>query len=174
MRKLALIAALVALAASIAVLVVKLAGRGSSGHTPKDTLIVINRRVGPFSIGEKQEKVEEVAGEGSVVLSRNPTHGEYFGTLIKDYPAVSIRVVYLTGQRKLAGLFAVETTSPEYRTKSGVGVGSTVAQVKKIGAYCDSTTSCEIQDTNAETSTYFVLDESGTRVIRIGVGTQFN
>lgn len=173
MRKPAVVAVLVVLAASIAVLVASLTGHGSNAHAPNNTLIVINRLVGPFSIGERQAKVEAVAGKGRVVLSRNPTDGEYFGSLMKVYRAVSIRVIYLTRQGK-AGLFAVETTSSEYRTKSGIGVGSTVEQVKKIGAYCDSLTSCNIQNTDAGTSTYFVLDKSGARVIRIGVGTQFN
>ena len=156
-----------------AVLVASLTGCGSGAHTPNNTLIVINQRIGPFSIGERQAKVEAIAGKGRVVLSRNPTVDEYFGTLIKVYPAVSIRVDYLTGQGK-AGLFSVETTSPEYRTKSGIGVGSTVEQVKKVGAYCDSLTSCYIQNTDAGTSTYFGLDKSGGRVVRIGIGTQFN
>jgi len=137
-------------------------------------LIVINRRLGPFSIGETQAKVEALARPGQVVLSTSPTDGESFGSLIEDYPAVSIRVIYLTGGRGKAGLFAVDTTSPEYRTKSGIGVGSTVQQVKKLGAYCDSLTSCSIQGADGGTSTAFILDKTGARVIRIGIGAQFN
>jgi hypothetical protein len=47
-------------AAFAAVLVAGLTGCGSSTHTPKNRLIVINRRIGPFLIGETQAKVEAV------------------------------------------------------------------------------------------------------------------
>ena len=108
--------------ASTAVPLAGLTGCGSGTHTSKSSLIVVGKRVGPFSIGERRARVEAVAGTGRVVLSRKPTHGEPFGTEVKTYMAVPLRVVYLTGHGR-AGVFAVETTSRDYRTKSGVGVG---------------------------------------------------
>jgi type IV pilus biogenesis protein CpaD/CtpE len=158
--------------ALIAVLTLGLAGCGSSGHAPLTTAIVINKRVGPVSIGEPRPKVEAAIGTGHVVMTRKPDSNG-IGTVMVSYPAGSFRVIYLTHEGK-AAVFSAETTSSRYRTNSGVGVGSTVADVKKTGAYCDSATNCSIQDTSGGTVTYFVLDSGGARVVRVGVGTQFN
>jgi hypothetical protein len=66
----------------------------------------------------------------------------------------------------------MQTTSPDYRTKSGAAVGSTVEQVKKIGADCGS--GCVLKNETAGTETDFDLDADGRRVVRIGIGPLFN
>ena len=144
----------------------------SISRMPKNTVIVVNHRLGPFFIGEGKQEVEAVVGTGQLVRARKEdVNGN--GSETDLYPVAALRVVYLTHQGK-AGVFVVETTSPRYRTKTGIGVGSTAEQVKKLGAHCNTRTECEIQDTDAGIATFFVLDSRGRRVIRVGVGGQFN
>jgi hypothetical protein len=139
-----------------AVLLAGLTGCGSSRHTSKSNSIITANGIGPVRLGESREKVEATAGKGRVIMSRKDSLG---GTPIVDllvsYPAVSIRVTYIASKGK-AAVFTVETTSPDYRTKSGVGVGSTAAEVEKIGADCGET--CSLKNESAGTETDFVLD----------------
>ena len=146
-----------------------LAACGSSAHTSKIDSAVTAQRVGPISLGEPRAKVEAVAGKGQFVRAGKRSQGT--GTVLIAYPAVSIRVIYLTRHGKAAA-FVVETTSSNYRTKSGIGVGSTVEQVKKIGADCAS--ECVLKNASAGTETDFALDNRGMRVIRLSVGPLFN
>jgi type IV pilus biogenesis protein CpaD/CtpE len=152
-------------------LLFSLTGCGSSNHAPSSTAIVVNKRIGPVSIGEQRPKVEAAIGAGHVVATHKPDSNG-IGTAIVSYPAASFRVVYITHAGK-AAVFGAQTTSSRYRTQSGVGVGSAVAQVKKIGASC-AMTSCSIREGNGGAAvTYFILDAGTARVIRVVIGVEF-
>lgn len=93
------------------------------------TRIVIGRRIGPISLLESKAKIKAAYGRGQQeTLDTGPT--------VTFYPAVSIAVNYYGGTT----VGSVETTSPLYRTPSGVGVGSGVEALRKSGVQCGAST----------------------------------
>jgi hypothetical protein len=98
-----------------------LAGCGSSHHSagpalPKDRLIVPGRSIGPVSLDEPRVGVTRALGPGK--RSRRGIVSYFGGRLIVDYwfhDGLTKRVEYL------------QTTSPGFRTRSGVHVGSSRA-----------------------------------------------
>jgi hypothetical protein len=88
------------------------------------------------------------------------------------YPGVSIGVIYGSNSRGKAAAAILETAASQYRTKSGIGVGSTVGQLRKIGADCGLTVdSCQIGISASKPGTTFLLDDHGTRVARVAIST---
>ena len=149
--------------AAVVVLVVALAGCGSSAHTAQNTLIARSRSIGPIFVGETKATIEAAYGKGQPAALPSRPHD----TPITFYPAVSIGVLYYENHA-----FYVETTAPQYRTKSRMGIGSTAAQLQKNGAECQQD-QCWL--TNSNLSTTFFMSSSypshrETRAIRVVVG----
>jgi len=147
-----------------AVLVAGLTGCGSSAHTPKNTLIDRSRSIGPIALNETKAKIEAAYGSGQRAFLPGRPHD----TPITFYPAVSIGVLYYENHA-----IYVETTAPEYRTKSGGGVGSSTAELKKIGAECEQD-QCGIVNGNLATTFFmnppFFSHRFRSRAIRVVVG----
>ena len=93
-------------------------------------MLVLGRRIGPIYLGEPRAKIEAAYGKGQRVTLRQGTANP----VVTYYPAISIGVMYLGGHRKFAVI--LETSSPRYRTESGIGVGSGIGPLRKIGANC--------------------------------------
>ena len=118
--------------ASVAAAVLVLSAVACGSSAPKtSTLIVLGRRIGPIYLGESRAKIEAAYGKGK----KMPVgRGRPAPPVFTVYPAVSIGVIYYG-----KGAVFVETTSLRYHTASGIGVGSGIPPVRKLGANCTVT-----------------------------------
>lgn len=150
-------------AALTAALVAGLTACGSSAGTSTNILIARSRSIGPITVGEAKTRIEAAYGKGQPAALPGRPHN----TPITFYPALSIGVLYYESRA-----IYVETTEPEYRTTSGVGVGSTVAELRRAGAECQQD-QCGIVEGNLAT-TFFMspsfLAHRPSQAIRVVVG----
>jgi hypothetical protein len=110
--------------------------RDESGAPPstgpgRSTLIVPTTSIGGVAIGDRRTDVEHLVG------ARNSRTNSY-GVTYVHYDAYGLTVVYDRGL-KINGTISndqlvvlVSTSSPRFRTRSGVGVGSTLALLKQV------------------------------------------
>jgi hypothetical protein len=134
--------------------------------------IVLDRSIGGVSLKEKRADVERMLGPGVVVKTEDqkppepPAHEEDV-----QYARDGLEVVYVsqTAAQRASGLvIAVLTTSSRYRTKEGVGVGSTLADVRAIrGIKCYGAGDCQHGNTHNKPGTGFAF--RGGRVWRVVV-----
>ncbi len=142
----------------------------SSSHAPR-VAIVIDKSIGGVSLKERRSAVERTLGHGVVVKTEDqkppepPAHVE-----VVMYPD-GLEVVYVSrtaAQRARGVAIAVLTKSSRYRTKEGVHVGSSLADVRQIpGIKCDGGNDCQHGNTHNKPGTGFAM--RGGRVWRIVV-----
>jgi hypothetical protein len=122
-------------------------------------LIVLDRSVGGASLSEPRSAIERVLGRGTVLESK-------IDRSARPLPARVTRVTYLSGaltityvstktQQPIA--VALESTSPRFRTASGIGVGSTYAalhSIRSVKCYGPAFTECQ--------HGYAAVDKPGT------------
>jgi hypothetical protein len=95
------------------------------------------RSLGGVRIRDSPTTVESLAGRGRRVSS----HSAVF-----YYRRASLTVFYASGDALHTGVYWVKTTSPRYRTRQGIGVGSPLARVARLPIMtCSSTTPQECQ-----------------------------
>jgi hypothetical protein len=111
--------------------------KGESGAPPstgsgRTTLIVPTASIGGVALGERRTDVEHLIGSAS------SSHTNRHGMTYVHYDAYGLTVVYIRGF-KINGTISneprvgqVSTTSPLFRTRSGVGIGSTLARLKQV------------------------------------------
>jgi hypothetical protein len=150
-------------AGCIAVLTALLAACGGSSAGSSRT-IVLDHSIGPVTLLEPQHKVEAALGKGSII--HNDAH---FGHYVR-YAKLGLDVVYAPGPKHREYAFAILTTSSRYRTRDGVGVGSTEADVARIkGIECRGGRSCQHGNTHNKPGTGFELRNGKVRRIVITI-----
>jgi hypothetical protein len=107
------------------------------GHSSSETL-VLDRSIGPVHLEELRVQIEHRIGKGRVVSSRldhsaspEPVREEQVA-----YDRRHLVVWYVSDKHHAPFAEILETTSSRYRTISGIGVGASYAQLRKLGVDC--------------------------------------
>jgi hypothetical protein len=113
-----------------------LAACGGSSKKQSQT-IVLEHSIGPVTLRESLQDVERAIGQGRTIHD-----DQHFGHEIR-YPD-GLDVFYAPGPKDEEAVFAVLTTSPSYRTSAGLGVGSSLGDVKALsGVTCHGSAACQ-------------------------------
>jgi hypothetical protein len=90
---------------------------------PPTTRIVIGYRIGAVKLGEPRAQVTKMVGRGTPVrVEGNP---------FRFYSKVGIYVLYPPNRSLPRRVFVVMTRSARYTTASGIGVGSSLRQLRR-------------------------------------------
>jgi hypothetical protein len=153
-------------------------GCGSSRHTVTQeagaakarTGIALDHRIGPVSFAEPEPRITKALGKG-VVASLD-------GHRLRYYPTAGIYIDYPPNHPPGGPTAAViiVTRSTRYRTPSGVGVGSSLRQLRrrvKVRCYPVSTSTpdtCQHERSNQNLPfTVFNIDPTTKRVSQVAV-----
>lgn len=122
-----------------AVLALALAACGGSSHSTSRT-IVLDHSIGPVKLLETRHDVQNQNAVGKGVTIRSDRHN---GHQVR-YSKLGLDVFYAPGPTDEEVAFALMTTSPRYRTREGIGVGSTQHEVASVkGVKCYGPTQCQ-------------------------------
>jgi hypothetical protein len=112
---------IVLLVAAVASVVVCI---GVAAAAPTPTGIVFGSRIGVVKLGEPRAQVTKELGRGSPVR----VHGNPF----RFYSKVGIYVLYPPNRDLPRRVFVVMTRSVRYSTSSGISVGSSLRQLRRV------------------------------------------
>lgn len=85
--------------------------------------IVIGHRIGAVKLGEPRAQVRKTLGRGAPVRVE--------GNSFRCYSKLGICVLYPPNRRLPRRVFVVMTRSARYTTRSGIGVGSSLRQLRR-------------------------------------------
>jgi hypothetical protein len=140
------------------------AGGGVSMEETVQPGISLDRRIGPVSFAEPKPEITKALGPGVTArLSGHP---------LRFYPKVGIYVDYPPtppNGRPTSAAFVV-TRSPRYKTRSGVGVGSSLRELRrrvKVRCYGDT---CQHERANINLPfTVFNIDRATKRITQVAI-----
>lgn len=152
------------------------AGCGSSFDPPHRTSIALGHHIGPVSYGEPHARITKTLGRGLVGVQLD-------GQLYSSYPEYGIYVAYppiyvdggtFSPQLKPAAAAIVMTRSAQYKTHSGVGVGSTLRELQqRIQVGCSiatgMSTPTRCQYGNPTATTVFAINPKTKRVSQVAI-----
>jgi hypothetical protein len=147
----------------LAVALTALAG-ASVGAAGTRSGIALDHRIGPVSLNEPRVRIEKALGRGAPVRLE--------GNRFRLYAKAGIYVLYPKGARQRAAV--VETRSARYVTHSGVRVGSSLRQLRRVVRVQCHRSGQSIQCYHgfggpSRPGTSFLVDGKTGRVTRIAV-----
>jgi len=129
--------------------------------------IALDHRIGPATIGEPRAQIEKDSGRAVALRSGGKT--------LWFYPRVDIYVSYAPGPRtRLRRVaFSVLTRSARYKTSSGVGVGSSLRQLRRsvtVRCLSGNPIVCQHERANIDLPfTVFDVDQRTKRVTAVAI-----
>jgi hypothetical protein len=95
--------------------------------------VVVGQHIGPVRVEEPKAQIKQTLGLGKSlrlagVSLRTVDHGRHFWF----YPKVGIYVSYPASRALYLRASTVMTRSPRYKTRSGIGVGSSLRQLHRV------------------------------------------
>jgi hypothetical protein len=154
-----------AILTAVAGLVAVCSSGGANGSSPS-RLIVLDRSIAGVTLLEQRAAVERTLGHGTSLGAPAP------GVMRVAYRKETLVVGYVTGGSKHETVvLLLDTRSPRYRTRSGVGVGSSSAKLMSLGGVnCFGGTQCQhgYKAVNKPGTTFW-LDRPRGKVIRIAM-----
>ena len=147
------------------VLVVLLAACGGSSDVSSHA-IVLDHSLGSVRLLEKKSDVDRALGKGATLHN-----DQHYGHEVRY--SEGLDVFYAPGPKHQEVAFAVMTTSRRYRTRSGVGVGSSQTAVESLdGVHCYGPTQCQHGAAGqGEPGTAFAIRDG--KVWRVAIATDF-
>jgi hypothetical protein len=129
--------------------------------------IALDHRIGPVRIGEPRAQIEKDAGPAVAAHLR--------GNKLWFYPQVGIYVSYAPGPitRLNQVAFFIVTGSARYRTRSGVGVGSPLRQLRRsvdVRCHSGNLIVCQHEKPNSQLPfTVFDVDPRTRHVVAVAI-----
>jgi hypothetical protein len=143
-----------------------------AGSARSSTLIVLDRSIGGIVLEETRQAVEQELGSGITLSSRiDPSAEPAPARIVRVWYRDGLIVTYLSFPKRLARVAVLETRSARYRTRSGVGVGSTERKLLSItGVTCFAVGSeCQHGYSLNKPGTTFRLDRPGGTIIYVAI-----
>src|SRR5579859_8167192 len=97
-------------------------GHAGSSHV-SDHSIVLDRSMGPVRLREPRARIERALGKGKLLSSKveNASGPEAVREERVAYEGGDLTVIYVSGTHHAPIAFVVETASPRFKTKGGIG-----------------------------------------------------
>ena len=139
-------------------------GQGTTSES-----LLLERSIGSVHLKEPRTQIEHDLGKGRLVSSKldrsarpEPVREEKVA-----YDRQHLVVYYISSKHHAAIAYVVATTSSRYRTKSGVGVGASLAKLKKLGGVECYGTHCQHFQGHNKPGTAFRMTAPNGQVAQI-------